>query len=184
MPTNLDALIRYKTLDNCLASGRRYTLYELAEKCSEALSDKSGISRSVSVRTIQDDIRVMRSDQLAFNAPVEVRNGLYFYSLPGEYVFKKRIDNRDELVRILKALIKIHKEIQNPELFNLICDLEDLTGEGIVEKPQILFRKSYDKEYRDTKKDLLVPKEPTCIFYWDEVMRVLNIAPDGTFSPL
>ncbi|MBO4820905.1 MAG: hypothetical protein J5548_05510 [Prevotella sp.] len=40
MPANKNALIRYKTIDNCLRNRyRRWTLDDLVEACCEALYD-------------------------------------------------------------------------------------------------------------------------------------------------
>ena len=40
MPANKNALIRYKTIDNCLRNRyRRWTLEDLVDACSEALYD-------------------------------------------------------------------------------------------------------------------------------------------------
>ena len=61
MPANKNALIRYKTIDNCLSNRyRRWTIDDLVEACSEALYDCEGISRGVSVRTVQADLQMMR----------------------------------------------------------------------------------------------------------------------------
>ena len=51
---------------------RRWTLDDLVEACSDALSEMEGITRGVSVRTVQADIQVMRSDKLGYEAPIEV----------------------------------------------------------------------------------------------------------------
>lgn len=73
MPVNKNALIRYKTIDRCLRNKyRRWTLDDLVEACSDALSEMEGITRGVSVRTVQADIQVMRSDKLGYEAPIEV----------------------------------------------------------------------------------------------------------------
>lgn len=65
MPVNKNALIRYKTIDRCLRNKyRRWTLDDLVEACSDALNEMEGITRGVSVRTVQADIQVMRSDKL------------------------------------------------------------------------------------------------------------------------
>ena len=65
MPVNKNALIRYKTIDRCLRNKyRRWTLDDLVEACSNALYEMEGITRGVSVRTVQADIQVMRSDKL------------------------------------------------------------------------------------------------------------------------
>ena len=51
MPANKNALIRYKTIDNCLRNRfRRWTLEDLVEACSDALYDMEGIRKGVSGR--------------------------------------------------------------------------------------------------------------------------------------
>ena len=53
MPANKNALIRYKTIDNCLRNRyRRWTLDDLVEACSEALYDMEGITKGVCARTV------------------------------------------------------------------------------------------------------------------------------------
>jgi len=43
MPANLNALIRYKTINSCLSGGRRrWSIDELRERCSEALASDRG----------------------------------------------------------------------------------------------------------------------------------------------
>ena len=52
------ALIRYKTIDNCLKNRfRKWTLDDLIEKVSDALYEYEGITSGVSRRTIQGDIK-------------------------------------------------------------------------------------------------------------------------------
>lgn len=68
MPANKNALIRYKTIDNCLRNRyRRWTLDDLVEACSDALYDMEGITKGVCARTVQMDIQIMRSDKLGYN---------------------------------------------------------------------------------------------------------------------
>ena len=48
MPANKNALIRYKTIDNCLRNRyRKWTLDDLVEACSDALYDMEGITKGV-----------------------------------------------------------------------------------------------------------------------------------------
>ena len=61
MPANKNALIRYKTIDNCLRNKyRRWTIDNLVDACSDALYDMEGISKGVSLRTVQADLQIMR----------------------------------------------------------------------------------------------------------------------------
>ena len=79
MPTNKNALIRYKTIDRCLRNRYRlWTIDDLTEACSDALYEMEGITKGVSVRTVQGDLQIMRSDKLGYNAPIEVFDKIYY----------------------------------------------------------------------------------------------------------
>lgn len=55
MPANKNALIRYKTIDNCLRNKyRRWTIDNLVDACCDALYDMEGNSKGVSLRTVQE----------------------------------------------------------------------------------------------------------------------------------
>ena len=59
MPANRNALIRYKTIDNCLRNPyRRWTLEDLVDACSDALYEYEGIDKGISKRTVQMDIQI------------------------------------------------------------------------------------------------------------------------------
>ncbi len=69
MPANKNALLRYKTIGNCLRNRqRRWTLQDLVDACSDALYDFEGIRKGISTRSVQLDIQMMRSDKLGYNA--------------------------------------------------------------------------------------------------------------------
>ena len=79
MPANKNALIRYKTINNCLRNKyRRWTLDDLVEACSNALYEMEGITKGVCTRTVQMDLQIMRSDKLGYNAPIEVYDKIYY----------------------------------------------------------------------------------------------------------
>ena len=79
MPANKNALIRYKTINNCLRNRyRRWTLDDLVNACCDALYDMEGITKGVCSRTVQMDIQIMRSDKLGYNAPIEVYDRIYY----------------------------------------------------------------------------------------------------------
>ena len=68
MPLTKNALIRYKTIDNCLRNRcKRWTLDMLVDACSEALYDYEGVG-NISKRTVQLDLQMMRSDRYGYNA--------------------------------------------------------------------------------------------------------------------
>lgn len=63
MPSNKNAIIRYRTLDRCLRNtGRRYYLSDLLSACSAALSEFSGKPQQVSRRTVLGDLSFMESE--------------------------------------------------------------------------------------------------------------------------
>lgn len=132
MPANKNALIRYKTIDRCLRNRyRRWTLDDLVEACSDALYELEGVLRGVSVRTIQSDIQMMRSDKLGYNAPIEVYEGKYYRYAEADYSISesplstdmcellslavKRLDNceLDESQEIGSLLMEVKEKLQH-----------------------------------------------------------------------
>ena len=106
MPTNLNALIRYKTIDTLLQGGRVfYSIEKLQLACSEALAEHRGVYKMVSERTIRDDIRVMRSDILGYNAPIVVKEGRYTYANPNFSIQNTSVAS-NQLLLELGALIR------------------------------------------------------------------------------
>ena len=86
MPANKNALIRYKTIDRCLRNRfRLWTIDDLTDACSAALNEMEGISKGVSVRTVQGDLQIMRSDKLGYNAPIEVFDKIYYRYADPDY---------------------------------------------------------------------------------------------------
>ena len=107
MPANKNALIRYKTIDNCLRNRyRRWTLDDLVDACSDALYDMEGITKGVCARTVQMDIQIMRSDKLGYNAPIEVYDRNYYrYSDPNYSITDMPLSLDD--CRLLKKAISL-----------------------------------------------------------------------------
>lgn len=86
MPANKNALIRYKTIDRCLRNRfRLWTIDDLTEACSDALYEMEGITKGVSVRTVQGDLQIMRSDKLGYNAPIEVFDKVFYRYADPDY---------------------------------------------------------------------------------------------------
>lgn len=105
MPTNRNALIRYKTLDACLRNRqRKWTLDALIEKVSEALYEYEGIDKGISRRTIQADLQMMRSDKLGYFAPIVVVDKKYYtYEDPTYSITNIPLSDGD-LVRMNQAV--------------------------------------------------------------------------------
>lgn len=86
MPANKNALIRYRTIDNCLRNRyRRWTLDDLVQACCDALYDMEGIKKGVCARTVQMDMQIMRSDKLGYKAPIEVYDKIYYRYADPDY---------------------------------------------------------------------------------------------------
>ena len=79
MPLNRATLIRISTIDKCLQNHyRRWTINDLIDACTDALAEFEGRSTPVSRRTFQNDLALMRSDRLGYNAPIVVRENKYY----------------------------------------------------------------------------------------------------------
>jgi hypothetical protein len=144
MPANLNALLRYKTINGCLYGGRRkWSIDELIDACSDALAESRGRYDAVSERTIRDDIRVMRSDILGFNAPIDQNKGLYFYSDPGYSILSVSINDSGLATQIINLLLEIKMTVNHPELENILERLRNMTG--MKDEPQVVQdrKKSY-----------------------------------------
>ena len=121
MPANLNALIRYRTIDKCLSNPyREWTIGDLMEACSSALKENRGIYTGVSERTIREDIRVMRSDILGFNAPISQKNGNYYYEDRAYSIFNVTIRDSELLSRVLKFMLELKSETNHPGMDEII----------------------------------------------------------------
>lgn len=125
MPANKNALIRYKTIDNCLRNPyRRWTLDDLVEACSNALYEYEGITKGVSVRTVQSDIQIMRSDKLGYNAPIEVYEHKYYrYSDPEFSITSMPLSQND--CDVMQEALELLRQLQD---FDIFTEMNDLVG--------------------------------------------------------
>lgn len=123
MATNKLALIRYKTIDNCLKNRfRKWSLDDLIEQVSDALYEYEGISSGVSKRTIQGDIQMMRSDKLGYNAPIEVVDRkFYIYDDPNYSITNSPINNSD--MEKMKEIVSILKHLNGFNYFDEMSDM-------------------------------------------------------------
>ena len=168
MPANLNALIRYKTIDLCLSNrGRRWTIRDLMDACSDALREHRGAESGISERTLRDDIRVMRSNMLGFNAPIKQRNGLYYYADPSYSIFQASAVKKKLLKRILSLLLELRAEMNHPELEILIGKISEIippdedTG---VPAPEALKELKQEKVEEELLEDNLMEYMPSADF--------------------
>lgn len=130
MPANKNALIRYKTIDECLRNHyREWTLDDLVEACSDALYDMEGIRKGISKRSVQADIQIMRSDKLGYNAPIEVYDRIYYrYADPYYSIQQKPLTHEEYLVleEAVERLRPILDQSQYREAKKILLRLERL----------------------------------------------------------
>lgn len=127
MPANKNALIRYKTIDTCLRNRyRRWTLDDLVDACSDALYEMEGITKGVSVRTVQMDIQIMRSDRLGYNAPIEVYDRIYYrYADPDYSITDMPLSIDDcKLIKRAIALLTNKSKSDNDETVKVLHKLK------------------------------------------------------------
>ena len=123
MPANKNALIRYKTIDNCLRNKyRRWTLEDLVDACSDALYDMEGISKGVSVRTVQGDIQMMRSDKLGYNAPIEVYDHKYYRYSDEDYSITDMPMSQNDY-EVMQEAVDMLRQLEDFEQFTEMSDV-------------------------------------------------------------
>ncbi|MEL7220560.1 MAG: WYL domain-containing protein [Bacteroidota bacterium] len=143
MPLNRLALIRYRTIDECLRNrSRRWSLEDLMDACSDALYEFEGIDRPVSKRTIQYDIQAMRSDKLGYEAPIVVENRKYYTYSDSDYGILQGPLSSADLYQLGEA-VAVLKQFQGfghlEELGGLVQKLEDkVSADGGGQRPAIL----------------------------------------------
>ena len=129
MPVNRNALIRFRTLDNCLRNRfRKWTLDDLIDACSDALYEYEGIDKGISRRTIQADIQLMRSDKLGYNAPIIVVDKKYYTYEDKEYSITN-IPLTDQDLNRLTEVVDVLRQFKGfshfRELDGMVQKLED-----------------------------------------------------------
>ena len=123
MPANKNALIRYKTIDNCLRKRyRRWTLEDLVDACCDALYDMEGIRKGVSVRTVQGDIQMMRSDKLGYNAPIEVYEHKYYRYADPEYSITNMPLSQNDY-EVMQEAVDMLRQLEDFEQFSEMSDV-------------------------------------------------------------
>lgn len=132
MPANKNALIRYKTIDKCLRNRyRRWTIEDLVDACSDALYDMEGIAKGVSMRTVQGDIQIMRSDKLGYNAPIEVYDNKFYRYADPEYSINENPLNAEDYALVEKVVCLIGEMPEDNTVKELKTVLSKLKGKLI-----------------------------------------------------
>jgi predicted DNA-binding transcriptional regulator YafY len=129
MPINKLALIRYKTIDNCLRNRyRKWTLEDLVDACSDALYDYEGMTKGISKRAVQLDLQNMRSEKLGYNAPIIVHDKKYYTYEDKDYSITNSPITQQDL-RTLNDVLDVLKQFNGfgyfQELNSMVTRLED-----------------------------------------------------------
>ncbi len=123
MPANRNALLRYKTIDNCLRNRRRkWTLDDLIECVSEALYEYENIEKGISRRSIQADLQVMRSSRLGYNAPIIVTERKYYSYADKSYSITNIPLNDQDLHRMNEA-VEVLRQFKGFSHFNQLTEV-------------------------------------------------------------
>ena len=126
MPANKNALIRYKTIDRCLRNRfRRWTIDDLTEACSDALYEMEGILKGVSVRTVQGDLQIMRSDKLGYNAPIEVYDRIYYRYAEPDYSISDMPLTEDDCLLLKEAVELLNGEGMDENVREILARVRD-----------------------------------------------------------
>ena len=126
MPANKNALIRYKTIDRCLRNRfRRWTIDDLTEACSDALYEMEGILKGVSVRTVQGDLQIMRSDKLGYNAPIEVYDRIYYRYAEPDYSISDMPLTEDDCLLLKEAVELLGDEDTGDNVRDVLVRVRD-----------------------------------------------------------
>ncbi len=112
MPLNRATLIRISTIDKCLQNRyRRWIINNLIDACTDALAEYEGRSNPVSRRTFQNDLALMRSDRLGYNAPIVVRDNKYYEYDDPEFSIT-HLPLNDEGLDALNSALDILRQLQ------------------------------------------------------------------------
>ena len=179
MPINRNTLVRYKTIDRMLRKGRRATLQELIDACSDALYEANGYG-DVSRRTIQHDIQEMRnSSELGYYAPITVVDRKYYryddynYSITDVPLSETDMRQLTEAVGLLKQMSSFRGFNDVEDVVNRLED--HLSSMRYKVEPVILLEgneRLRGLEHITPLHDAIVDKNPLSItyqsFHWPE----------------
>ncbi|WP_454997446.1 helix-turn-helix transcriptional regulator [Capnocytophaga granulosa] len=172
MATNKNALIRYKTIDKCLRNtSRLWTIDDLIDACTDALTEYEGKDSVVSKRTVQLDIQNMRSDKIGYNAPIEVFDNKYYRYADPQYSITKTEIPYEDITRMREA-VDFLKEFKDFSFFKhmsgIVHRLEDSIFLSRAKQPAIHMDKNEHLrglEYIDPIYQAILHKQALAIVY-------------------
>lgn len=112
MATNKHAAVRYNALDKCFSNhNRKCTFDDLLEVCNDAIYMEYGDYTGISVRTLRDDIRFMKSEE-GFSAPIVTRKDggkPYYIYEDREFTIKKQKLSSVETEQLKNTLVTLSR---------------------------------------------------------------------------
>jgi len=182
MPVNRNALIRYRTIDNCLQNRqRKWTLDKLIDACSDALYEYQGIDTGVSRRTIQADIEMMRSNKLGYEAPIIVVDKKYYtYEDKNYSIANIPLNNHDmQVLGEVTSLLQQFKGFNHfTDLSEMVSKLEDKIYTQKTHSPPVIDFEKNDNlkglEWIEVIRKAIVAKKTLCITYQSFKAREAN----------
>lgn len=97
-----------------------WTINDLIDACTDALAEYEGRSNPVSRRTFQNDLALMRSNRLGYNAPIVVRDNKYYEYEDPDYSIT-HLPLNDEGLDALNSALDILRQLQGfPQLASSI----------------------------------------------------------------
>ncbi|MBE9461606.1 helix-turn-helix transcriptional regulator [Dyadobacter subterraneus] len=182
MPVNRNALIRYRTIDNCLQNRfRQWSLDDLILACSDALYEFEGIDKGISRRSIQADIEMMRSDKLGYEAPIiVVDKKFYTYADKNYSITNIPLSHQD--MKVLGEVSGILKQFKGfshfADLTEMVSKLEDkIYAQKTHNFPVVDFEKNDNLkglEFIEGIRKAIVSKTVLCITYQSFKARQAN----------
>ncbi len=172
MAQNKNALLRYRTIDRCLRNtGRRWTLQDLVDACSDALYEYEGKQDLVSIRTVQLDLQMMRSDRLGYEAPIEVYERKYYrYSDPDYSISNRPLSQHD--VDVLNRTINLLRQFDEFDRFHEMADvvsrLQDKVASASKRRPIVDFERNPNLkglEYLNPLYDVISARQTLTVYY-------------------
>jgi predicted DNA-binding transcriptional regulator YafY len=173
MPVNRNALIRYRTIDQCLQNRyKKWTLEDLIGACSDALYEYQGIDTGVSRRTVQADMEMMRSNKLGYEAPIIVVDKKYYtYSDKNYSITNSPLNQQDmQVLTEVSGLLKQFKGFNHfADLNEMVSKLEDkIYSQKTHSAPVIDFERNDNLkglEYIEVIRKAIVAKKTLCFTY-------------------
>ncbi|MDR6944701.1 helix-turn-helix transcriptional regulator [Mucilaginibacter pocheonensis] len=173
MPVNRNALIRYRTIDQCLQNRfKKWTLDDLIEACSDALYEYQGIDTGVSRRTVQADMEMMRSNKLGYEAPIVVVDKKYYtYGDKNYSITNSPLNQQDmQVLNEVSGLLKQFKGFNHfSDLNEMVSKLEDKIYTQKTHSPPVIDFEKNDNlkglEWIEVIRKAIVAKRTLCVTY-------------------